>query len=101
MGVVSAATGSAVFPRVGSGNFCATADAALPMAQAMRTKTKGIARVGMAGLVSSAPKHYHNHAGSSPSLHAPPPPPDTLAQVSRSPTVRLNTSRSGVESLSG
>ena len=29
------------------------------------------------------------------------PPPDTLAQVSRSPTVRLNTSRSGVESRSG
>src|ERR1700685_609543 len=34
--------------------------------------------------------------------YAPPlPPPDTLAQVSRKPTVRLNTSSSGVESLSG
>src|ERR1700686_1438733 len=29
------------------------------------------------------------------------PPPATLAQVSRRPTVRLNTSRAGVESWSG
>jgi hypothetical protein len=61
--VASTAFGAAGSPRFGSGNFCATA--ALPMAQAIRTEAKGIARVAMAGLVCAAHQHYHNHAGSS------------------------------------
>ena len=44
---------------------------------------------------------FHQLLSASPTRFIGLPPPETFAQLSRRPTVRLNTSRSGVESLSG